>query len=332
MDEAGASRPLIGSSTMNVHAVFNRDGGTFRTMDMDAFCQTATRIFEAHGHTLTCENVTGKQIKRKLEAVAAKGDVDVLLAGGGDGTISTAAGIAWKAGMPLGVVPAGTMNLVARTLKVPLDLEEALESLAAGEIMDADIASANGRAFVHQFSIGMQARMVRLRNSYSFKSRFQKIIATSRAAMGVILDPPVFKVSIDIDGKSETRKVSAIAVSNNHYGNDSLLYADTLTGGQLGIYIAKPLSTAGMTRLAADILRRRFRDNENIDEIGAMKVHLYFPKLYSKARAVIDGELVELERDVTILLHPGELKILAPSQTALDAKGASTGKQSRKSS
>ena len=297
---------------MKVHAVFNRDGGTFRTMDLDAFCRKATAIFEDHGHELTCEPVSGKQIKRRLEAVAESGDIDVMIAGGGDGTISTAAAVAWKAGMPLGVLPAGTMNLVARTLKVPLDLDDALEALAGGEVMEADIASANGRAFVHQFAIGMQARMVRLRNSYTFKSRMQKIWATSRAAVGVILDPPVFKVSIDIDGKSETRKVSAIAVSNNHYGNDSLLYADSLTGGRLGVYIAKPLSPAGMTRLSADILRRRFRDNENIDEIGALKVHLYFPKLYSKANAVIDGELVPLERDVTIRLHAGELKVLAP--------------------
>jgi diacylglycerol kinase family enzyme len=307
---------------MKVHAVFNRDGGTFRTMDMDAFCATAREIFERHGHDFECEAVAGKQIKRALERIAARDDVDVLLAGGGDGTISTAAAVAWKAGLPLGVVPAGTMNLFARTLKIPLDLEEALEALAAGDVIDADICTANGRAFVHQFSIGMQARMVRLRNSYSFKSRLGKILATTRAATGVILDPPVFKVAIDIDGTSETRKVSAIAVSNNHYGNDSLLYADSLTGGQLGVYLAKPLSTAGMTKLAADILRRKFRENENIDEIGATRVHLYFPKLASRANCVIDGELLPLERDVTIRLHAGELKVLAPQIAEVDVAKA----------
>lgn len=302
---------------MKIHAVFNRDGGTFQTMDMEDFCEEATRIFEAKGNEFTCDLVPGRRIKQALENVAASGDVEVLLAGGGDGTISTAAAIAWKAGIPLGVVPAGTMNLVARTLRVPLDLAEALEALAEGVVMEADICTANGRAFVHQFSIGMQARMVRLRDSYTFKSRAGKLMATTRAALGVILDPPVFKTVIDIDGQSETRKISAMAVSNNHYGNEALLYADTLTGGQLGVYIAKPLSPTGMAKLAFDILSRRFRDNENIDEIGAQRVHLYFPKLYSKANAVIDGELVPLERDVTIRLHRGELKVLAP-KTALE--------------
>lgn len=302
---------------MKIHAVFNRDGGTFRTMDMEAFCREATAIFERHGHSFECDSVPGNRIREKLEQVARRGQADVMLAGGGDGTISTAAGIAWKSGMPLGVLPAGTMNLFARTLKVPLDLAEALEALAGGAVMDADIGSANGRAFVHQFAIGMQARMVRLRNSYSFKSRLGKILATSRAAAGVILNPPVFTVDLDVDGRQERRKVSAIAVSNNQYGNDSLLYAGTLTGGKLGLYIAKPLRPAGMMKLAVDILSRRFRANENIDEIGASRVHLHFPKLYSKARAVIDGELIPLDRDVSIRLHAGELKVLAP-RTALD--------------
>lgn len=306
---------------MNIHAVFNRDGGTFRTMDLDAFCAEATAIFKENGHELHCDAVPGRHIAGRLEEIAGRGDADVMLAGGGDGTISTAAAIAWKAGVPLGVLPAGTMNLFARSLKIPLDLNEALHALAGGSIMDADIGSANGRAFVHQFAIGMQARMVRLRNSYSFKSRLGKIMATTRAAAGVILDPPVFTVVIDVDGKSERRKVSAIAVSNNQYGNDSLLYADSLTGGRLGVYVSKPLSSAGMTKLAADILARRFRENENIDEIGASCVHLYFPKLVARANAVIDGELVPLERDVTIRLHPGELKVLAP-KTALQEEGA----------
>ncbi|WP_099865089.1 diacylglycerol/lipid kinase family protein [Pararhizobium haloflavum] len=316
---------------MKIHAVLNRDGGTFRTMDLDAFCKQATEIFGRQGHDLTCEPVSGSQIKRRLEAVAGRDDVDVMLAGGGDGTISTAAGIAWKAGIPLGVVPAGTMNLFARSLKVPLDLEEALEALAGGEVMNADIGSANGRAFVHQYSLGMQARMVRLRNSFSFKSRLGKIMATTRAAAGVILNPPVFKVIIDIDGDLQERKVSAIAVSNNRYGNDSLLYADTLTEGRLGVYIAKALSPAAMAKLSADILARRFRMNENIDEIGAKRVHLYFPKLYSKARAVIDGELIPLERDVVLKLHAGELKVLAP-RPAIEAEREVTETPSRKSS
>jgi electron transport complex protein RnfE len=63
----------------------------------------------------------------------------------------------------LAILPAGTMNLFARAMKVPLVLEEALEAIADGEVGAVDIATANGRPFVHQFSVGIHARLVRIR-------------------------------------------------------------------------------------------------------------------------------------------------------------------------
>ena len=113
---------------MKVHAVFNRDGGTFRTMDMKAFAETARATFEEHGHSFESEIVAGKDIMKALKKVAAEEGEHVLMAGGGDGTISAAADIAWKTGVPLAVLPAGTMNLFARALKIPLELNAALEN------------------------------------------------------------------------------------------------------------------------------------------------------------------------------------------------------------
>jgi diacylglycerol kinase family enzyme len=83
--------------------VFNRDGGTFRTLDMQAFCARADEILSAHGHTLECRPVAGADIATALERAATEIGDGVLLAGGGDGTISTAAGVAFRAGVVLAV-------------------------------------------------------------------------------------------------------------------------------------------------------------------------------------------------------------------------------------
>ena len=149
---------------MNVIAVLNKGGGTLRTIDVDEFCQKAVETFEAAGHRLECRVVEGKDLTATLEAVAKEPDLDLMIAGGGDGTISAAAKVAFEAGVPLGVLPAGTMNLFARTLGLPLDLDEALVALAHGELGVADIATANGEPFVHQFSVGIHARLVRIRD------------------------------------------------------------------------------------------------------------------------------------------------------------------------
>jgi diacylglycerol kinase family enzyme len=302
---------------MKLKAVFNRDGGTFKTTDMEAYCARAEEIFRAAGHDISFSVVAGRDVVEQLEAAAREEGIDALIAGGGDGTVSAAAGIAWKAGIPLGVVPAGTMNLFARSLKLPLDIYAVLETLAAGRVQAVDIATVNDRPFIHQFSAGLHARLVRMRNAMNFASRLGKMRASTRAAFGVMLRPSRFEVIFDIDhdGRNEHRVVSAISVSNNPFGENPLFFADNLTTGKLGVYLADSLKPIGVAKLAFDILRGRLKDNEAVSATTAEVVRLHFPKRRHGALCVIDGELVRMPRNVEIRLHPGELKVLAPADT-----------------
>jgi diacylglycerol kinase family enzyme len=295
---------------MKLIGFFNRDGGTFRTTDMAAYEKHAEAVFRKAGHDFDAVVFSGSEIVPAMERAARRDDIDGIVAGGGDGTVSAAASIAWKNGVALGVVPAGTMNLFARSLRVPLDIWQALDVLAFGEVDNVDIASANGRPFIHQFSAGLHARMVRYRNSYSYRSRIGKMRASTRAAFGVVLNPPEFEVEFEAAGLRERRKVSAVSVSNNPFGANALLYADSLTSGELGFYTAKPLKPLGVARLAIDLLRGKVRENADVMIMHPAEVHLHFPKLHAKANCVMDGELLPLERDVSLRLHPGELKVL----------------------
>ncbi|WP_416795989.1 diacylglycerol/lipid kinase family protein [Ciceribacter azotifigens] len=298
---------------MRIKAIFNRDGGTFRSADMAQVCAMASEVFSVRGHELECIVVSGNEILPAL--AAAVRDTDALLAGGGDGTVSAAAGVAWEAGLPLGVVPAGTMNLFARSLRIPLDLRAALETLAASPVRAVDIASVNGRPFVHQFSAGLHARMVRMREAKSYASRLGKIGATVRAALGVMLKPPRFEVVVDLDhdGRSERRIVSAISVSNNPFGERPLFFADELTGGRLGVYLADALEPWGVAKLAFDIVRGRMKENAAVTAATAETMRLHFPRHPRGALCVVDGELVRMPDRLDIRIHPGELQVLAPA-------------------
>lgn len=96
---------------MKLVGFFNRDGGTFRTTDMQAYEKRAEEVFRDAGHDFEAIVFSGSEIVPAMERAARRDDIDGIVAGGGDGTISAAASIAWKNGMALGVVPAGTMNL-----------------------------------------------------------------------------------------------------------------------------------------------------------------------------------------------------------------------------
>lgn len=81
-------------------------------MDIDAYAARVKAAFEAKGHEIDVAVVEAAEMEKALRHAATEVELDGLIAGGGDGTISTAAGIAWKSGLALGVIPAGTMNLL----------------------------------------------------------------------------------------------------------------------------------------------------------------------------------------------------------------------------
>ena len=295
---------------MRLVAIFNRDGGTFKTTDLDAYCDHARKVFSEAGHQIECRLVSGKDIVQEMERAADDAGLDGLIAGGGDGTISAAAGIAWKHGIALGVVPAGTMNLFARSLKLPLDIWQAVDTLAQGHIQNVDIASANGHPFVHQFSAGLHARMVRYRDRMQYASRLGKIRANIRAAVSVVFNPPAFDVEFTIAGETQHREVCAISASNNEFGPNPLLVADDITRGRLGFYVADALSPSGVARLAIDIMRGRLKENAAVTAMAVERAELHFPKRRHDVRCVIDGELLPMKRDVELKIHAGELKVI----------------------
>lgn len=309
---------------MHFIGVFNKDGGTFRTMDLAAFTETAERIFREHGQTLECRLVDGAQLNAELERAASDPASDVLLAGGGDGTISAAAGICFAHKMALAVLPAGTMNLFARSLGVPLQLDAALAAIAGGEIGAVDIATANGRPFVHQFSIGLHSRLVRIRNELTYHSRWGKMLASLQAITLALSRPLVFEVDITTRLGTDRRRAAAVAVSNNVLGEGHVPYAEAVDRGVLGVYVVKPMPTAELARLAFSLAFGNWKEHPLVSEKEVAQVGLRFPHRKASALAVIDGELIPLERQVDLRIHAQGLRVVLPmsAQPESDEKPA----------
>jgi diacylglycerol kinase family enzyme len=131
-----------------------------------------------------------------------------------------------------------------------------------------------------------------------------------------VFNPPEFDVEFCADEIRERRHVSAISVSNNPFGQNTLFYADDLTTGTLGFYTAKPMKPLGVARLAVDMLRGRFRENADLKVMHTQMLDLHFPKMSPKANCVMDGELSPLAQDVSLRAHPGELKVMVRQGTA----------------
>ena len=303
---------------MRILAIFNRDGGTFRTLDMDAFVRRAEEIAALQGVDLACRIVGGGELIGELEGAAADASADAVLAGGGDGTISAAATICFRTGKPLAVLPAGTMNFVARTLRVPLDLEQAVAALVTGRFYAVDIATANGRPFLHQFSVGLHARLINLRESIAYSNRWQKMFATLRAIAGAVSRPLRFEVDLTFRTGRKKRFASGVSVSNNLLGEGHFPHADLVDGGVLGVYVAKPMNPLRTAAFCLRVIAGRWKDYQGVSEEEVTEVTLTFPRRKRTSQAVIDGELVPLEPRVHLRIHPRGLHVLAPQELAAE--------------
>ncbi len=301
---------------MLARAFFNRDSGTMRTLGEKDVERALVRAFQSKGHAITVSFVAGPDLEDAIRAAVSE-KPDAIIVGGGDGTVSSSAALLADTGIALGIVPLGTMNLFARTLGLPLELDAAADALASGQRRDADLAMANGRPFIHQLSLGLQPRMVRLRErAGAYASKGGKILASARALGLVLRRPPSLDLVLVADGKERRLETPGIVVSNNPYGSGHLPYADRPATGLLGVYDVTSDRWGDLAQLAAEIVLGTWQGDANVEMTTAHQVTISAgPSQQSSAQATVDGELVRVEFPLAISKRPAALKVLAPDQS-----------------
>lgn len=291
----------------------NRQAGTVRSMGEEAVRQLITESF---GDTATLALLDGGEIEARLRELLADDGVDRLFIGGGDGTLASAAALAAEGRVAIGILPLGTMNLMAQTIGMKTDLREALAQLRSAEVKPIDAAEANGRLFLHHVSFGLQPRMVRIRERMGYSSRFTKMLAAVRATLAVLGNPQSQRLSLTIDGTTTEMKTPGLIVSNNLYENAMMLKQARLDEGTLGIYALSPMSLVAFLGLALDVLRGRWMDNVNVSERHGSAVTILrsgrFGRRRHSIKATLDGELVLLDLPLRIASRPAALRLLVP--------------------
>lgn len=298
---------------MTYAILLNRDGGTLKSMDVQEFAAHAQQVLARHGKKSQSFIVAGADLADTLDRLIRAGDFSTLIVGGGDGTVSLAASKLWHTKMALAVLPAGTMNLFARSLGMSLHLEEALAQIATGEKSQVDIVTANGKAFVHQFSIGLQPEVVRRRDQVAHRSRFGKMFAGISTFLDIIVRPPTVRAQLELDGREIEQKASILCITNNLYGRGHIPYSDTLDHGKIGIYYVPSLTTRDYLKLTAELLLGGWEQNENITELSATHVKLKVKTGRHKIDATLDGELSPVDGEVVFEMHPAALNVIRPT-------------------
>jgi YegS/Rv2252/BmrU family lipid kinase len=250
---------------------------------------------------------TGERLARE----AVRSGVDLVLASGGDGTITACAGGVAGSGVPLGVLPCGTGNLLARNLGLPLSLDEALTVALTGSDRRLDVGIANDRPFVVMAGIGFDAEM--LADASEQLKKHLGWAAYMVSALRHLRDRPA-RVTLRTEGGPPRRYwASGVIIGNvgSLQGNVPLLPDAQPDDGVLDIAVLAAWEWTGWLRLATDVLLRRS---------SGRLTHLTCRELLvdvGRARPwQVDGDVVGSSRRLKVTVRPQTLVLRVPVKAA----------------
>jgi len=142
-------------------------------------------------------------------------DVDCVIVAGGDGTLNASAEGLCKTRLPLGIVPLGTANDLARTLGIPGEIEAAVNIISASQCRTIDLGIVNDQPFFNVASIGFSA-MLAAHLTKRAKSRFG-VLGYAVGALQIASQSRPFTVWLEHDGITETFKSIQVSVGNGRY-------------------------------------------------------------------------------------------------------------------
>jgi diacylglycerol kinase family enzyme len=297
---------------MKVRAIVNRHGGTLKGSgdDKEARLRDA---FAAAGIDADIRLVEPDEIFDALAEGAKAPGLDALVAGGGDGTLSCAAGHLADTGRPLGVLPLGTLNHLARDSGIPAEIEEAAKVIAAGHIREIDLAEVNGRVFVNNSSVGLYPDMVRLREAEQERKGRGKRLAMLSASLTTLRHFRRHRLWISAEGLEAPIHTPLLFVGNNRY--EVSLFAlgkrERLDEGVLCLYAIRAGSRAGL--LWAGIRGIFGRLDQQRDFVTAYVAEAEVSSDRGTLTISADGETVRMDMPLRFRILPNALRLIVPA-------------------
>jgi diacylglycerol kinase (ATP) len=246
-----------------------------------------------------------------LASEASRAGVDYVVAVGGDGTINEVARGLLNSQTPMGILPRGSGNGLARHLGIPLSLTDAIDHLFDHKVIRMDTLTINDKLSLNVSGIGFDGHVANL----FANRRIRGLIGYVRLSVREYLRFPEFEAEVSVDNVVSSRKAFIIAIANSsQYGNNvKIAPSASVKDGLLHLSIMKKVPLYRFDFIFS-FLRGAIEDSD-LSEIAVgkeVRIKTAQPVPYH-----IDGEPCGLNDLFTILLKPGSLSVLVPNGGAL---------------
>ena len=296
---------------MKAAVLLNASAGSTAASDSSALVSRVREAFERA--TLEAEILAiGQESLPAAARKAAASDADVVVLGGGDGTLRTGAAALVGGRKPLGILPLGTLNHFAKDVGIPLDLDQAVGTIERGHVKEVDVGEVNGRIFLNNSSIGLYPSAVAQREELRHRHGGGKWPAMFNACVDVFRRFPLLAVTLQVENHAVALTTPFIFVGNNRY--DMRLFSlgtrTSLQGGELSIYLTRNGGRMGLLRLALRALLGRLEQDRDFHSFMLPGVEIRTRR--RSLRVSLDGEVEWMASPMRYSLRPRALRVLVP--------------------
>lgn len=276
--------------------------------------ETARRVeqaFDDAGVAGTVAIVEGSELPEAVRSAVAS-DADIVVIGGGDGSISTAAAVLVDGAKPLAVLPLGTLNHFAKDLGMPLELEEAVRVIALGHVREIDVGEVNGLIFVNNSSVGLYPRAVARRDEHQQRRGWPKWPAMLVATMTVLRQFRLLRINLHADVGTSRVSTPFVFVGNNEYEMNlfSMGRRTCLDGGVLGLYIARISGRLGLLRLLLHAVVGRLEQAREFESQCLLEFEIETRR--RTVQVARDGEVTRMRTPLRYRVRARALRVIAP--------------------
>lgn len=280
-------------------------------VDADVQRRLVTRLLADSGweEPLWFETTAADPGVGQARAAVAAG-VDLVLSCGGDGTVRACAHALAGTGVPLAFLPAGTGNLLARNLDLPLDTETALAVALHGRSRPVDLGRLDGEGFVVMAGMGVDARMLAetpegLKKAFGWPAYGLGIVRSLRTR------PLHLRIRVD-DADPVERVARGVIIGNvgRLQGRLPLLPDAEPGDGVLDLVLVAPRGLRDWVRVVWMVVRRRRKADHRLER---MRGRHFVVEADHDAPCELDGDVVPDRRVLDVTVEPGALTVRVPA-------------------
>lgn len=299
------------------HLLFNGRSGT--ALNTGVTSEALAELFAAAGHSVSIDADQHLPMAKRLARIR-RSSAEVIIAAGGDGTVTAVAETIVDTPKSLAILPLGTVNALARDLGVPLDLRQWLAAIETMEPRHIDVGEVNGRIFLHKVVVGFVPGLAVGREQIRGRTEIGAKIGFLKFFLRRLFRSRRIAVEIaGLDGGTQVRRVVAVAVANNAYdeGLGRIFSRTEFDRGTLTLYLLKHLGFFDVLRLTAEMLLGKWQQDEALEIETASVLTIRARKRMLKV--MLDGDVRGLSVPLRFRIRPAALAILAPVPAAAPA-------------